>query len=182
MNAKKKEALTLVKAIGLRSMYDEQIVLLNELLGRSAPEENDRYGRYDERKQEDRSECSDTFDEEALEKEVKKLKIRRAKLNQAIQVANFKISIQVDGESYCLAEALELRKQLKADIFVHSRRTKESAKKRILTKEKRDVVVLPRHVFADCYKEYCETQERLRLLMAQIHNANANMEVNFRME
>ena len=117
-----------------------------------------------------------------MEKELKKLKVKRVKLNQAIQSANFKYQIDYDGEKISIAEALEIRKNLLKDIEAISQRVTSSAYKRILHKEKRDIVHEPKHSFKQVYDSYCSNLRIIRTVITQIHIINLGSIIDFKEE
>jgi hypothetical protein len=170
--------LYLFEAIELRKEYDRHIKLMEELL---AEEDNRDEGLFRSR-EEDEKEPAPGFDARKIEMELKKLKVKRMKLNQAIQKANFKYQIDLGGESITIAEALDLRKNLLNDLKSISHRVMGSAYKRIIYKEKRDIVKNPRQPFQKVYNNYADTIDKIRNLITSIHIANHNNTVAFREE
>lgn len=170
--------LYLLEAIELRSEYDRHIKLLEKLI-EGDKNKSDRYFRDSE--DEEREPASD-FNQKELEEELKKLQIKRIKLNQAIQAANFKYQIDYDGEKISIAEALEIRKNLLADIEAISQRVISSAYKRIIHKEERDIVHEPKHFFKKVYDNYQNNIRKIRAIITQIHIINFESTVNFKEE
>ena len=170
--------LCLFEAIELRNEYDRNIKLLKKL----TQDGQDRgEGFFKSRDEEEREPATD-FDQKKQEDILKKLKIKRVKLNQAIQTANFKYQIDQEGEEISIAEALEIRKNLLIDIETISQRVIDSAYKRIIHKEERDIVHEPKHLFKQVYDEYQENIRKIRTLITQIHIANLGNRVNFKEE
>lgn len=169
----------LFEAIELRNEYDRHIKLLEQLV---EGEESKRGGGLFRRSDEEEREPTSEFAPHAIEEDLKKLQTKRVKLNQAIQVANFQYQIEYQGEQISLAEALELRKNLLADLKAKSQRVQDSAYKRIIHKEERDIVHEPRHSFQQSYEDFQTTLRRLRHLVTQIHRVNHSSLVNFKDE
>lgn len=175
--ADEKGKLYLFEAIELRNTFDRHIKLLESTL-------YDRDGRdsFMSRREEDVKEPADDFNAHELEEELKKIQTKRVKLNQAIQAANFTNTIQFDGDEITLAEALELRKNLLAELEAMKERVRNSAYKKIIHKEERDIVREPKHSFTKVYAEYEEKLLKLRNLVNLLHKANHNNVVDFREE
>lgn len=173
-----KKNLYLFESIELRKEYDRRIKLMEELL---AEEDNGNDGLFRSR-EEDEKEPAPGFDAKKIEMELKKLKVKRMKLNQAIQEANFKYHIDINGESITIAEALDVRKNLLDDLKSISRRVIGSAYKRIIYKEKRDIVKNPRQPFQKAYDSYADTIDKIRDIVISIHIANHKNIVAFKEE
>jgi hypothetical protein len=86
------------------------------------------------------------------------------------------------GENISLAEALEMRKALMADLEALSGRCSKSAFKEIVHKEERDIVYRPRQFFKETWKEYLQRLEPLRELNNLIHAQNHTVLVKFKDE
>ena len=170
--------LYLFEAIELRNEYDRNIKLLKKLI----EGDQDRGDRFFNSREEEEREPAKDFDQKKQEDILKKLKIKRVKLNQAIQAANFKYQIDQDGEEISIAEALEIRKNLLTDIEIISQRVINSAYKRIIHKEERDIVHEPKHSFKQVYDDYQENIRKIRTIITQIHIANLRNRVNFKEE
>ncbi len=168
--------LYLYEALELRGTYDREIRLLGRLI---KPEEGRRGGFLADR---DSTELRPVpgFDLADAEARLKGLKTKRLKLNEAIQVANFRAEIPFDGEPVSLARALELRKALIQDLDQLAERAQEAAYVRIIHKEERDIEKVPPRLFADAYADYEEALERLRALVVALHRANHEVTVTFR--
>jgi DNA repair exonuclease SbcCD ATPase subunit len=170
--------LYLYEALELRSVYDREIRLLGRLL---KPEEGGRGAFLAVRDSAERRPAAG-FDPDHTEVRLKRLRVKRLKLNEAIQVANFQSQIAFDGESVSLARALELRKALLQDLEELAERVQEAAYVRIIHKEERDIEKLPPRPFEQAYKEFQEALERLRTLVTALHRANHEVPVAFRDE
>lgn len=169
--------LYLFEAIELRKEYDRHIKLIESLLESDESKQNRFLSDREEEK-----EPVDEYKPQETEKMLKKLQTKRVKLNQAIQVANFKYQIQFDGEKISIAEALEIRKRIIDDLSADSRRVVNSAFKRIIHKEERDIVHVPKQNYTESYAQYSENLKKLRDLIIQIHKTNYKGVVNFREE
>ena len=174
----KKGKLYLYEAIELRNEYDRHIKLLERLI-RGEQEKGDRF--FPSKNEEEKEPTSD-FNLKELEEKLKKIKTKRVKLNQAIQLANFKYQIDYDGEKISIAEALEIRKNFLADIEGISQRVVNSAYKRIIHKEERDIVHEPKHAFKESYANYQISLKKIRHIVNAIHVVNHSSIVNFREE
>ena len=144
----RKGNLYLYEAIELRNEYDRHIGLLQGLLG----EPSKRRGIFNN-DDEDKEPVTD-FDPKEAEEKLKKLQIRRVKLNQKIQETNFEEKIDCEGENISIAEALVLRKNLLTDLNAVAARVEKSSYRRVIHKEGRDIFQEPRHKFDETYKEY----------------------------
>jgi len=174
----KKGNLFLFEAIELRNEYDRHIKLLENLV----ESETSKRDRLFHENREEKKEPVVEFDVKELQEKLKKLQTKRVKLNQAIQVANFQYQVEYNGEKISLAEALEVRKNLLADLEAMSQRVHNSAFKRIIHKEERDIVHEPKQSFKQSYEEFQNGLKKLRQLIYQIHVANHENVVNFKDE
>ncbi len=168
--------LYLYEAIELRNEYDRHIKLLQELL-----EEPGRDRLFSKSDDEDKEPASG-YDPKELEESLKKLQTKRVKLNQEIQMANLKAKIDYSGEKISLAEALEIRKNLLSDKDAIKQRVMNSAYKRIIHKEERDIVREPKHSFKEIYEEFQDNLRKTRQVVIQIHIVNHTTTVNFKDE
>ncbi|MCK4311167.1 MAG: hypothetical protein KAW88_00350 [Candidatus Cloacimonetes bacterium] len=174
----KKENLYLFEAIELRNEYDRHIKLLEKLI-KGDLNKSDRF--FHNRDEEEKEPVSD-FNQKELEEKLKKIQTKRVKLNQAIQVANFKYQIDYEGEKISIAEALEIRKNLLTDIEEISERVINSAYKRIIHKEERDIVHEPKFPFKQIYENYQNKIRKIKDIVTRIHIVNHRSVVNFREE
>jgi len=172
----KKGNLYLYEAIELRNEFDRHAELLASLLGESST----KRGLFNS--DDDEKEAAPDFNQKEIEKKLKKLQTKRVNLNQEIQRANFDTQIEYGGRKMGIAEALETRKNLIADIKSVAARVEKSACRRVIHKEGRDIVRDPRYKFTETYKEYRDSLRQLRRLVIQIHAANHSATVNFKDE
>ena len=170
--------LYLFEAIELRNEYDRHIKLLENLLG----DDQAKGDRFFQKGNEEEKEAAADFNQKELEEKLKKLQTKRVKLNQEIQMANFKVQIDYNGEKISIAEALEIRKNLLADNEAISQRALGSAYKRIIHKEERDIVHEPKHSFKKTYEDFQNNLKKLRHVITQIHVVNHENIVNFKDE
>jgi hypothetical protein len=170
--------LYVFEAMELRNEYDRHIKLLEQLV---LSDQSKRDRLFAAREEEER-EPATGFDPKQVEEQLKKLQTKRVKLNQAIQVANFEAQIDYRGEQISLAEALEIRKRLRADLDALSQRVQNSAYKRIIHKEERDIVREPTHAFQQSYPEFQDKLRTFRQLITQLHRANHRNTVKFKDE
>ena len=169
--------LFLFEAVLLRDEYERHIKLLEKL---ADEDKNNNFFR--ERNEDTKKEAAQGFNQKELEEKLEKLKTRKLKINQAIQAANFKYQIDNEGEKITISEALEIRKNLLEEIEITSQRVIESAYKKIIHKEERDIVHEPKHSFIKSYNAFQDNLKKLRDIIIQIHNINSKSAVNFREE
>lgn len=170
--------LYLFEAIELRNEFDRHISLLKHIL-----EEDQRKSTgFLRSSEDDLKEPTADFKPKEMEDELKKIQTKRVALNQAIQEANFSKRINHAGKEISIAEALEVRKSLLAEIDLMKDRVRDSAYKRIIHKEERDIVHEPKHSFPEVYDEFKSKIANLRELVNKIHLANHQSEVKFREE
>ena len=170
--------LFLFEAILLRNEYDRYVKLLEKLIDGEQKSSEGFFRTRDEEKREPAL----GFNQKEIEEELVKIKVKRIKLNLAIQTANFKYQIDYQGEKISIAEALEVRKNLLTDIESASQRATDSAFKRIIHKEERDIIHEPKYPFKQSYDVFCENLKKLRTLIILIDNVNYKSMVNFREE
>ena len=170
--------LYLFEAIELRNEYDRHIKLIENLTGVS----ESKRGRLFHNSDDEGKEPSAEFNQKELEERLKKLQTKRIKLNQAIQMANFSAQIDYGGEKISLTEALEVRKSLLADHEAISQRVQDSAYKRVIHKEERDIVHEPKHSFQKTYEDFQNNLKTLRDVINQIHLVNHKTTVSFKDE
>ena len=173
--------LYLFEALELRSEYDRHIKLLESLLG-SDDEEGKGLRFLRDASAAEEKEPAEGVDRKVLEERCKKLQTKRIKLNQAIQMANFEAEIDFDGQKISVAEALEIRKNLLADNKAVAQRVADSAYKRVIHKEERDIVREPKQSFSKTYEEFLDNSRQLRQLINQTHKVNHQSTVKFKDE
>jgi hypothetical protein len=173
-----KGRLFLFEALELRATYDREIRLLGQLL---KPEDS-RRGSFLADRDSAELRAAPGFDLQDAETRLKRLRVKRLKLNEAVQVANFQSQIDIEGESVSLARALEVRKALFQDLEQLAERAREAAYVRIIHKEERDIEKVSPRPFPEAYADYEEALERLRALVTALHRANHQVTVAFRDE
>lgn len=135
MNEKQK--LHLYEALELRAEYDGRIKTIKDCL----PETRQNRDRFLLSRQEDsRRRPSQDFDLDQTRKQLRNLEVKRRKLNNAIQQANFKKRIEFSKETMNLNEALETRKSLNDKIGELHAQVVDSAYQRVIYKEGRDII------------------------------------------
>jgi hypothetical protein len=159
-----RERLKLYEAIELRSEIDARIRTIRDCL----PEARKSRGRLFSLREEGNLRPSPEFDLEAARKQLKRLELRRRKLNVAIQQVNFQHRIEHDGESMTLSEALEVRKRLNEAIGELHEQLVDSAWQRVIYKEDRDIV-------EDNDLSYEECSERLETARLAFRSLNRGL-------
>ncbi|MGM0366532.1 MAG: hypothetical protein ACQEP5_08365 [Actinomycetota bacterium] len=168
-----KKNLYLFEAIQLRDEYDSRIRLLEKLT--DSQDKSDRLFGSGEQ-----NEPAEDFNLREAEEKLKKLQLKRLKLNQAIQLANFSCQIEYGGEKISIAEALEVRKSLLAEKETLLQKAIKSAYSTIIHKEERDIVRRPVYPFKQTVEEYGNNLKKLRDIINRIHIANYRSKVNFK--
>jgi hypothetical protein len=170
-----KNNLFIFEAVSLRDQYDAHIALLQNLL--EVPVSQDRFSNDSETKKN-----AEGFDQKQIETTLKKLQVKRLKLNQEIQTANFTVKIGYEGENISIAEALGVRKALRTNINELTARVNDAAFHTVIHKEERDIVSKSRYSFSESYSEFLEEISKLRKLEGLIHTANHTNTVAFKDE
>ncbi len=132
-----KRKLFIYEALELRSEYDARIKTFKDTL----PETKQNRDRLFLSRDDDgrRGPCSDC-DMAEVRRQLRKLEVKRRKLNSAIQQANFNSQVEYRGESINLNEALETRKSLNDQIGELHTQVVNSAYEKVIYKEGRDIV------------------------------------------
>lgn len=170
--------LYLFEAIELRNEYDRHIKLIENLIGESETKRGRLFHNSDDEGKEPAAE----FNQNELEERLKKLQTKRIKLNQAVQMANFSAQIDYNGEKISITEALEVRKSFFTSHEAISQRVLDSAYKRVIHKEERDIVHEPKHSFRKMYEDFQNNLRTLRAVINQIHLVNHKTTVSFKDE
>jgi hypothetical protein len=132
-----KRNLFLYEALELRSEYDARIKTFKDTL----PETRQNRDRlFFARDDDGRRRPGPGFDMAEVRRQLRKLEMKRRKLNSAIQQANFKSRVECHGESINLNEALETRKSLNEQIGELHTQVVNSAYEKVIYKEGRDIV------------------------------------------
>ena len=167
-----KDNITLYEAIELRAEMEARIKTM-ELL---RPEREER-GIF--RGSDTEVQPASGFDLVSIEAQIENLKTLRRKINAVIQEANHKTRVGADGQTFSLAEALELRKETNENIGRLSTELRNAAWLRVIHKEERDVVRSPSRSFELVMKLLEEHRIRFRSLVGAIHDANHQTRINF---
>ncbi len=132
-----KRKLYIYEALELRSEYDARIKTIKDTL----PETRQNRDRlFFARDDDGRRRPSPDFDMAEVRRQLRKLEVKRRKLNSAIQQANFNSRVDYRGESINLNEALETRKSLNEQIGELHTQVVNSAYEKVIYKEGRDIV------------------------------------------
>ena len=108
----KKKPLYLYEALELRSEYDARIKTLKDCL----PESKQNRSRFSFSQEDGKYRASSDYDLASARMDLRKIELKRRKLNGSIQRANFNHCIDFNGEAVNLSEALETRKALNEQI------------------------------------------------------------------
>lgn len=172
------ERLKLYEAIELRSELNARIQTIRDCL----PEARKNRGRLFSLREEGNRRPSPGFDLEAARKQLKRLELRRRKLNVAIQQANFQHRIEHEGESMTLSEALEVRKRLNEAIGELHEQLVDSAWQRVIYKEDRDIVEDNDLSYEECSERLDAARLAFRSLNRGLRAASFEVAVDFRAE
>jgi hypothetical protein len=171
-----KNRLFLYEALELRAEYDARIKTLKECL----PEAKQNRGRFALlRDEEGRYRPSPDFSVAETREQLRKLEIKRRKLNSEIQQANFQHRIHFRGDTLTLSEALEIRKGLNERIGELHTQIVNSAYQRVIYKEDRDIVEPNELSYAQCVKNLEEARLAFRELNRKIRAAALEVVVGF---
>ncbi len=176
--ADEKGNLYLFEAVELRNEFDRHIKLLEHILDIDV----DRTDRFLRSSEDETKEPSNDFHPKEIEEQLKKIQTKRVKLNQAIQAANFTNQLKYNGEEITIAEALEIRKNLLAELDSMTGKIKSSAYKQVIHKEERDIIKKSKHSFEEVYNEFKVKIIKLRELINLVHYANHTNIVKFKEE
>lgn len=176
--AESSERLKLYEALELRSELDARIKTIRDCL----PEARKNRGRLFSLREEGDRRPSPDFDLEAARDRLKRLELRRRKLNASIQQVNFQHRIEHEGESMTLSEALEVRKGLNESIGELHEQLVDSASQRVIYKEDRDIVEENELSFAECSERLETARLAFRSLNRGLRAASFEVAVDFRDE
>ena len=133
-----KRKLFIYEALELRSEYDARIKTIKDTLPETRQNRDRLYFARDD--DDGRRRPSPDFDMAEVRRQLRKLEVKRRKLNSAIQQANFNSRFDYRGESINLNEALETRKSLNEQIGELHTQVVTSAYEKVIYKEGRDIV------------------------------------------
>ncbi len=174
----KKGNLYIHEAILIRGSYDSHMDLLRGLVQGPEPER----GAYGSSVPVSFRKPAADFERKKMEESLKKLQVKRLKLNAELQKANFTVTFDFEGNKISIAEALEMRRSALEDVQRFKEQSVESAFDTVIYKEERDIVKGSGYSFIDSYKDYLESLKRLRELENAIHEANHSNTVSFKNE
>ena len=174
----KKNDLYLYEALELRGEYESRLNTLRNLL----PEHknNGRGGLYGGGS--DRFEPVEDFDIKKIRENIKTIEYKQRKLNNAIQLANFENTIQVDGEEISLADALNLRKNTNEKIKLLSNQLSDCAYKKIIYKENRNIEETSDLEYEEIKKELEEKRKLFRELNRKLRKDSFEITIDFKDE
>jgi len=174
----KKETLYLYEALELRSEYDARIKTLKDCL----PESKQNRDRLSFTRDDGIRRPSPDFDVASARKDLRKIEIKRRKLNSSIQRANFNHFINFNGDSINLSEALEMRKALNEQIGEFHNQVVTSSYQKVIYKEGRDIVEDNEISYKDAVKELEEARLAFRELNRKLRLASFETVVDFQDE
>lgn len=176
--ADKSERLKLYEALELRSELDARIKTFKDCLPEAR---QNRKGLFAFREDGNRR-PSPEFDVAAARAGLKRLELRRRKLNSAIQHANLQHRVEHDGDSMTLSEALEVRKELNEAIGELHSQLVDSAFQRVIYKEDRDIVEESGLSYNECSERLDKARLTFRALNRRLRAASFEVSVDFRDE
>jgi len=171
--------LRLFEALELRAEYAARIKTLKDCLPESR-QGRSRLSLLDSNEGFYRP--SPDFDVAEAREELRKLEIKRRKLNSAVQKANFERRIDFQGEAINLNEALEIRKGLNEQIGELHTQVVNAAHQRVIYKEGRDIVESREVSYAEATKQLDAARADFRELNRSIRAASFETVVDFQDE
>lgn len=171
-----KTRLKLYEALELRSELDARIRTIQDCL----PEARKNRNRFFSLREEGNRRPSPDFDLGTAREQMKRLELRRRKLNVAIQQVNFQHRIEHEGESLTLSEALEVRKRLNEAIGELHEQLVDSAWQRVIYKEDRDIVEENDLSYTECSDRLESARLAFRSLNRGLRAASFEVAVDFR--
>jgi len=170
--------LKLYEALELRSEFDARIKTLKDCL----PEAKENRGWLRSLRDAEQRRPSSDYDLDGARDAVRRLELKRRKLNGAIQHANFKHQVEYGGDTITLSEALETRKSLNEAIGELHSLVVESAWQRVIYKEDRDIVEENEASYTDCVERLDKARLDFRELNRKLRAATFEVSVDFRDE
>lgn len=174
----KKKTLYLYEALELRSEYDARIKTLKDCL----PESKQNRDKFSFTRDDGIRRPSPDFDVASARKDLRKIEIKRRKLNSSIQRANFNHFITFNGDSINLSEALEMRKALNEQIGEFHNQVVTSSYLRVIYKEGRDIVEENEISYADAVKNLEQARLAFRELNRKLRLASFETLADFQDE
>ena len=168
--------LFLYEALELRAEYDARIKTLKDCL----PETRQNRDRFSFSREDDcRRKPSPDFDVADVRLKLRKLEVKRRKLNSAIQQANFNSPIEFGAESINLNEALEARKSLNEQIGELHTQVVKSAYERVIYKEGRDIIEENELSYSECMNNLEGARMAFRELNRKLRKASFETQIEF---
>jgi len=174
----KKKTLYLYEALELRSEYDARIKTLKDCL----PESKQNRDRFSFTRDDGMRRPSPDFDVASARKDLRKIEIKRRKLNSSIQRANFNHFINFNGDSSNLSEALEMRKALNEQIGEFHNQVVTSSYQKVIYKEGRDIVEENEISYTDAVKNLEQARLAFRELNRKLRLASFETLADFQDE
>ncbi|MBI4219458.1 MAG: hypothetical protein HY682_04880 [Chloroflexi bacterium] len=168
--------LFLYEALELRAEYDARIKTLRDCLPESR-ESRDRFSFA--RRDEGMYRPSPDFSVSEAREELRKMEVKRRKLNGAIQEANFERRIEFGGESMTLNEALEVRKGLNTRIGELHTQVVQAAYEHVIYKEGRDIVEPSELSYRESVERLDQARQSFRALNRAIRAATFETVIGF---
>lgn len=173
--------LYLYEALELRGEFDGHATTLKSCLPESRLD-SDRFGSFASGGHGTQSLPAADVDFDAIREDLKSLEFKRRKLNAAIQEANFRNTITVEGETMTVAEALELRKATRDAIAEQQRKVTAAAYVRVIHKEDRDITEESPFTFSSTMNELNAARRTFRMLNRTLRDASFRIAIAFRDE
>jgi hypothetical protein len=173
-----KNNLYLYEALELRAEYDARIKTLKSLL----PEARENRDKFSFRDEETRYRPVAAFNVDEVREALNKLALKKRKLNNAIQRANFDSKMTIGGQEMNLAETLELRKAVNEQLGELNTQLLSSAYERVIYKEGRDIVEGPTVEYAKALKALEEKRLLFRELNRKLRAAAHEIAIEFKDE
>ena len=176
--SEKNRQLHLFEALELRSEYDARIKTLKDCL----PESRQNRDRFSFTRDDGIRRPSPGFDVASARKDLRKIEIKRRKLNSSIQRANFNHFINFNGDSINLSEALEMRKALNEQIGEFHNQVVTSSYQKVIYKEGRDIVEENEISYTDAVKNLDQGRLAFRELNRKLRLASFETLADFQDE
>jgi len=170
--------LYLYEALELRAEFDARIKTQKGLL----PENRGERNRFSMQEEEVKYYPVDSFDVTGCRDAIKKLELKKRRLNTAIQKTNFLHEIEIQNETMTIAEALDLRKATSAEIAEIQAILKESAYKKVIYKEERDIEELSDIAFYETNQQLDKQRLLFRILNRSLRKASFEIAIDFKDE
>lgn len=167
--------LKLYEALELRAEYDARIKTLKDCL----PESRENRGWLRSVRDDKHRRPSPDYDPAQARDDLKRLELKRRKLNTAIQQTNFRHEFDHGGDSITLSEALEARKALNEQIGELHSQVVTSAWQRVIYKEDRDIVEENEISYSDSVERLDRARLAFRDLNRKLRAASFEVTVDF---